>query len=158
LIAIWVMLAWQWFRSDREPLHGALIMFVLFVFGSALGTSLGRLSAFGIEQSVAARYTTATLFALACLVILVARYMTLRQMVILFVSAALLLLPRQLTALRSRAAEHAVLEKAFQAVIENRDTEQDRLILSPGDPEIVNLIANRIRAIENPPPSWCWEH
>jgi hypothetical protein len=112
LIALFSVLGWQWLRSGRDPLRGALIMFVVFVFGTAVGTSLGRSSVFGIEGGIAARYTTLTLFALACLVILAARYMTLRQTVVLFMSAALLLLPRQLTAVRSRAAEHALLENA----------------------------------------------
>jgi hypothetical protein len=83
--------------------------------------------------------------------------MTLRQTVVLFMSAALLLLPRQLTAVRSRAAEHALLEKAMQRVIEHRDTEEDWSILSPANPEIVNKIADRIRTMEDPPPSWRWQ-
>lgn len=79
LVTVSAVIAWRWLRSDRDPLRGALIMFVIFVGGSAVGTALGRLSAFGIEQSIAARYTTSTLFALAALLILIARYLSLRQ-------------------------------------------------------------------------------
>jgi glycerol-3-phosphate acyltransferase PlsY len=121
-------------------------MFVIFVGGSAVATALGRLSAFGIEQSIAARYATPTLYALAALVILIARYLSVRQAGVLFLIIALLLLPRQLTALRSRGAEHAQLEKAMNAVIENRDSEADRRVL--GDPEIVERVANRLRAMK----------
>jgi hypothetical protein len=149
LIIILAVLGWRWLRSDRDPLRGALIIFVVFVCGSALGTSLGRFSAFGLEQSISPRYTTPTLFACAALVILMARYMSLRQANVLFLTAALLLLPRQLTALRSRTAEHARQEKAMQTIIENRDTEADRRVL--GDPAIVERVAKRLRAMENPP-------
>jgi len=154
LIILTAALGWRWLRSDRDPLRGALLMLVIFVCGTAFGTSLGRLSAFGIEQSIAARYTTMTLTALAALVVLTAPYLSARQVGVLFVTCAILLLPRQLTALRSREAEHAQFENAMQAVIEHRDTEADRAILYPGQPEIVDRVANRLRAMQ---PPWHWD-
>lgn len=153
LVTVTTVLAWHWLRSNRDPLRGALIIFLIFVDGVAAGTALGRLSAFGIEQSIAARYTTPTLFALAAVVLLIAGNLTLRQANILFLSIALLLLPRQLTALRSRAIEHAQLEQAMNAVAEKRDSVSDRHLL--GDPEIVERVANRLRAMPNP--TWKWQ-
>ena len=154
LIILTVVLAWRWLRSDRDPLRGALLIFVIFGCGTAFGTSLGRLSAFGIEQSIAARYTTTTLTALAALVVLTAPYLSVRQAAVLFVTSAILLVPRQLTALRSREAEHVTFQKAMQAVIEHRDTDEDRAILYPGQPEIVDRVANRLRAMQ---PQWRWD-
>jgi hypothetical protein len=154
LISLTASLGWRWLKSNRDPLRGALIIFVLFVCGTAFATALGRLSAFGLEQSIAARYTTTTIAGLAALAILTASYLTARQVTVLFLSSVVFLLPRQLTALRSREAEHARFEKAMQAVIEHRDTEEDRAILYPQEPETVDRVANRLRAMQ---PQWKWD-
>jgi hypothetical protein len=156
LVMLTLVLSWRWLKSDRDPLRGSLIVLVIFVCGTAFATALGQLSVAGVEQSIAARYTTPTISALAAVAILAAPYLSARQASVLFLISTLFLLPRQLTALRSREAEHANLERAMQAVIEHRDTEQDRSVLYPGSPEIVDRVANRIRAMENPPPPWPW--
>jgi hypothetical protein len=145
VLGLSAVLGYRWIKSlNRDPLSGVLLMLIVFVFGTASGASLGRLSLLGTEEAVTGRYTTPTLFALAALTILVAPYLNMRRASVLFFGAALLLLPRQITAVRSRQAEHAQIESALQAVIDHRDTETDRRAL--GDPETVERVANRLRA------------
>jgi hypothetical protein len=151
-VILTMVLGWRWLRSERDPLRGALLMFVILVFGTGLGTSLGRLTVFGIEESIAARYATLILAMLSALLILLAPSFTPRQAAVLFLGSTLLLFPRQLTALRSREAEHAKLLPAMQAVVQNRDTQADRQAL--GDPEIVERVLTELRAMH---PAWQWD-
>jgi hypothetical protein len=144
-VILLAILAWRWLKSDRNPLDGALIAFLVFVVGTAAATALGRSSSVGIvEHPTHARYTTPILLALACFVILLARSLSLRQARILFIVVAIALLPRQLSVLHSHAAQYDELKRAMNAVLENRDTEVDRKLL--GNPVIVQRVANRLRA------------
>lgn len=58
-------------RAKRSTLELALLFFILYVGGTALGTAGGRLI-FGIEQALASRYLTPSLMAWAALFVLVA--------------------------------------------------------------------------------------
>lgn len=56
--------------ADKHPLPVALIFYIAYIAGTALGTAGGRL-VFGVEQALASRYTTPALMAWAAWFILV---------------------------------------------------------------------------------------
>ncbi|QYY32318.1 hypothetical protein K2O51_16145 [Cupriavidus pinatubonensis] len=53
----------------REPLRLALLVFILYIGGTALGTASGRLI-FGVEQALSGRYTTPALMVWGCFLLL----------------------------------------------------------------------------------------
>lgn len=101
--------AWRVLSSNqKDSLQLALLLFIVFVGGSALGTGGGRL-VFGIDQALSSRYMTPSLMAWAALFILYyLNSLTIRawanKKLWVFLSALLvLLLPQQLMALNSKA-------------------------------------------------------
>jgi hypothetical protein len=141
------MVLWEivhWYRSDRSPLGGALIALILFALGTGFLATIGRLDNYaGVMMAIGARYTTAMLFGLAAYVLLRARYLSYYQAAVLFFCVAIALLPRQLTALRSRASEYGEAQRAYQALKLGKATEADFRVL--GDPDIVRRVYNRLK-------------
>jgi hypothetical protein len=133
----------RWYRSDRSPLGGALIAIILFALGTAFVTAMGRPHHYGVIMSVAARYTTTMLFAFGAYILLLSRYLNYYKAAILFFCIAIALFPRQLTALRSRSAEHAEEQRAYQALKLGKATEADLRTL--GIPDIVRRVSNRLK-------------
>lgn len=97
--------AWLSLKQPKQStLQLALLTFILYVCGSALGTAGGRLI-FGPEQALSHRYMTPALMAWAALVVLSAPFvLTLARKVGrgLLLILLVLMLPHQLTALRSK--------------------------------------------------------
>ena len=72
MILLSAYFAWTTLRSARKStLELALLFFILYIGGTALGTAGGRLN-FGIEQALSNRYSTPSLMAWAALLVLVA--------------------------------------------------------------------------------------
>lgn len=72
MILLSAYFAWSTLRSDKKStLELALLLFILYIGGTALGTAGGRLI-FGVEQALASRYLTPSLMAWAALFVLVA--------------------------------------------------------------------------------------
>lgn len=111
LIASSVYLAWRSLASKKTPtLDLALLTFILYIGGTALGTAGGRLI-FGVEQALVNRYATPALMAWAALFVLISpKLMPIfdkhpwkyRLPVYILVLA---MLPLQLKALRSKTDE-----------------------------------------------------
>jgi hypothetical protein len=135
----------HWYRSDRNPLDGALIAVILFAFATASVTAAGRLDHFGVIMAVATRFTTTMLFALGAYILLRSRHLNYYQAGILFFCIAIVLFPRQLTALRESpsAAEHAEQQRAYQSLKMGKATEADLRIL--GDPDVVRRVSSRFK-------------
>lgn len=111
LIVLTSFSLWRALRDvRRNSLEMALLAFILYVGGTALGTASGRLS-HGVDQALSSRYMTPALMAWAALFVLllprIARRCAARQW-LLWIPLALLMLsmlPLQLKAFRSNAAE-----------------------------------------------------
>ena len=111
LIVLAAFSLWRAVRDVKQhSLELALLAFILYVGGTALGTAGGRLI-FGVQQALASRYMTPALMAWAALFVLylpwLARISARRQW-LLWVPLSLLILamvPLQLTAFRSQTAE-----------------------------------------------------
>jgi hypothetical protein len=94
-------------RPNEETLRLALLAFILYIGGTALGTAGGRLM-FGIDQALASRYMTPSLMAWAALLILyMPQINTLRlpaqnKLWVWFAILLLLMLPKQLESLGSK--------------------------------------------------------
>lgn len=73
LIAGSAFLTWKTWKASSSPLQWALLGFLLFIGGTALGTASGRL-AIGLEQSLSSRYLTPQLLAWAALITLTASH------------------------------------------------------------------------------------
>ncbi len=72
LILVSACMAWMALRSaERSTLELALLFFILYIGGTALGTAGGRLI-FGLDQALAPRYSTPSLMAWAALFVLLA--------------------------------------------------------------------------------------
>ncbi len=98
-------------RAPRQaPMALALLFFIAYIVGTAVGTAGGRLI-FGLDQALSNRYTTPALMAWAALVVLYAPFILSRrgapQRIVWGVLAAVLtlMLPFQLQALHSRTDE-----------------------------------------------------
>jgi MFS family permease len=135
----------HWYRSDRNPLDGALIAVILFAFATASVTAAGRLDHFGVIMAVATRFTTTMLFALGAYILLRSRHLNYYQAGILFFCIAIVLFPRQLTALRESpsAAEHAEQQRAYQSLKMGKATETDLSVL--GLPDVVRRASGRLK-------------
>ena len=97
--------AWLSLRHPKQStLPLALLTFVLYVCGSALGTAGGRL-VLGLEQALSSRYMTPALMAWAALLVLSAPFVLARARKVgsaLLLIFLVLMLPHQLKALRSK--------------------------------------------------------
>lgn len=99
--------AFSWFslkHPKQSTLQLALLTFVLYVGGSALGTAGGRLL-LGLEQALSSRYMTPALMAWAALFVLSAPFVLTRARKVgsaLLLVLLVLMLPHQLKALRSK--------------------------------------------------------
>ena len=120
LIAASVYLAWESLRKIRKSSREvAMLVFILYVGGTALGTAGGRLL-FGAEQALSSRYMTPALMAWgALLVILAPKVIRLtqphrRKVWIPLLGLSLVMLPMQLTALQSQTA--ALFERDVAAL------------------------------------------
>lgn len=108
-------------RPREETLRLALLAFILYIGGTALGTAGGRLI-FGIDQALASRYMTPSLMAWAALLILYLPHINvLRQSVqnklwMVFAILLLLMLPKQLESLESERARNFDRKLAALAV------------------------------------------
>lgn len=110
-------------KSLRQPREGALtlalLFFILFVGGTALGAGGGRLI-FGMEQALSPRYTTASIMAWAALLvlysptILVAIKSRDKKYLFPFAALAFLMIVVQLRALKLRDGE--LFEKKISAL------------------------------------------
>ena len=117
-----VFFAFKYINGSRnETLRLALLAFILYVGGTALGTAGGRLI-FGVETALASRYMTPSLMAWAALVILhLPNINSLRLSVqdklwVWFSILLLLMLPKQLESLRSEKARNFDRKLAALAV------------------------------------------
>jgi hypothetical protein len=98
LIAGCIFLTWKTWQASSSPLQWALLGFLLFIGGTALGTASGRL-AIGLEQSLSSRYLTPQLLAWAALITLAASHVkSTRWSLAPLALIPLLLLPYQLNA------------------------------------------------------------
>ena len=105
LILSSAVFAWQSLKNPkRSTLQLAMLFFILYVGGTALGTAGGRLI-FGVEQALSSRYMTPALMAWAALMVLCgplilasARWAVGSVLLALLVA----MLPQQLTALESK--------------------------------------------------------
>ena len=94
-------------RPRDETLRLALMAFILYIGGTALGTAGGRLM-FGIDQALASRYMTPSLMAWAALLILYLpqinslRLSAQNKLWVWFAILLLLMLPKQLETLGSK--------------------------------------------------------
>ena len=103
--------AWVAIKSLRRPrestLQLALLFFILYIGGTALGTAVGRLI-FGMDQAFNSRYTTPALMAWAALLVLyapalLAAYATNRKKTLIpFAVIMLLMISTQFKALRAQ--------------------------------------------------------
>ncbi len=98
--------SWRVLSANRQDsLQVALLMFILFVGGTALGTGGGRLI-FGVDQALASRYLTPSLMAWAAFFILCyINYLTIKnwakkKLWIVLLGLLVLMLPQQLRALK----------------------------------------------------------
>jgi hypothetical protein len=98
--------AWRVFSSNRhDSLQLALLMFILFVGGTAFGTAGGR-QVFGVDQALESRYMTPSLMAWAALFILYyinsfsIRVWAAKKLWISLSVLLVLMLPQQLKALK----------------------------------------------------------
>jgi hypothetical protein len=96
-------------KAKGATLHLALLAFILYFGGTALGTAGGRLI-FGVNQALSSRYSTPSLMAWAALLLLYTPVInTLRQsfqdrLWIVFAILLTSMLPKQMTALASEQA------------------------------------------------------
>jgi hypothetical protein len=100
--------AWRVLSSNqKDSLQLTLLIFILFVGGSALGTGGGRL-VFGVDQALSSRYMTPSLMAWAALFILyylnslTIRVWTNKKLWVFLLAILVLMLPQQLMALKSK--------------------------------------------------------
>jgi len=120
-------------KKPSKPLQLALLFFILYIGGTALGTGGGRLI-FGIEQALSSRYQTPAVMAWASLLILYSPRIVekieskpLLTIRLLFLIPALLL-PQQLIALTSKHA--SLFEKEIAALaLEFRIKDQAQISL-----------------------------
>jgi hypothetical protein len=115
--------AWFAIKSLRQPreatLQLALLFFILYIGGTALGTAGGRLI-FGVDQALGSRYTTPALMVWAALLVLYAPALlaaggvTRKRILIPFAVIALLMIPLQLKALRSQ--DEVLFERRIAAL------------------------------------------
>ena len=105
LILSSAIFAWQSLKNPkRSTLQLAMLFFILYVGGTALGTAGGRLI-FGVEQALSSRYMTPALMAWAALMVLSGPLiLASARWAVGFVLLALLvaMLPQQLTVLESK--------------------------------------------------------
>ncbi len=117
-----VFFAFKFINGPRdETLRLALLAFILYVGGTALGTAGGRLI-FGVETALASRYMTPSLMAWAALLILhfpninSLRLSVQDKLWVWFSILLLLMLPKQLESLRSEKARNFDRKLAALAV------------------------------------------
>lgn len=108
-------------NENHETLRFALLAFILFIGGTALGTAGGRLI-FGVDQALASRYMTPALMAWAAIFIIylsdAAKVETYAKKYrwVFFAVLLLLMLPKQLGALESKREQNFNRELAALAV------------------------------------------
>jgi len=113
-----------------------LLIYLLYIGGSALGTAGGRL-VFGLDQALSSRYTTPAVMGWATLAIIYVRYFYHR--VAFVVPTALLivtlaLIPQQLNALQNKRGDlHEKLVAALAAELQIRDQKQIQMIFPSAD-------------------------
>jgi hypothetical protein len=119
LIAMAGVFAWRTLRAPKQStLQLAMLVFILYVGGSALGTAGGRLL-FGVDQALSSRYMTPALSAWAALVVLVVPSLqtyarrTVEFLLLLLLAA---LLPQQLMALEPKRDELFERDVAAMAI------------------------------------------
>ncbi len=94
-------------RPNEQTLRLALLVFILYIGGTAFGTAGGRLM-FGVDQALASRYMTPSLMAWAALLILylpqinTMRLSAQNKLWVWFAILLLLMLPKQLESLGSK--------------------------------------------------------
>jgi hypothetical protein len=108
LIASSLFFAWRMlFLRRQNSLQLALLIFILYVGGTALGTAGGRVI-FGVEQALSSRYMTPALMAWAALFLLfyinvdLFKSWSRSKLWIVMASLILFMLPQQLKALKSQ--------------------------------------------------------
>lgn len=109
LIGSSLFFAWRMFFSrSQNSLQLALLIFILYVGGTALGTGGGRVI-FGVEQALSSRYMTPALMAWAALFLLfyinadLLKSWSRDKLWVVMASLILLMLPQQLKALKSQS-------------------------------------------------------
>lgn len=145
-----LVLAWRFVPCARQnTLAMALLTFILYVGGSALGTAGGRLI-FGLEQAFASRYATPSLMAWAALFVLIlfqfpAQSLIRRRAWLFFLLLLLFMLPRQGLAVDVTHKQQANFERWIAALaleMRVRDEAQIRQVYPD---------ANRVRAVTEAP-------
>lgn len=133
LIGSAICFGWQSLKKpDKHSLQLALLSFILYVGGTALGTAGGRV-VFGLEQALSSRYQTPVLMAWVALLVLFSPliissikkhpYLMLSILFVLLVS----LLPIQFKALQLKEGEHFEKEIAALA-LELNIKDQDQIV------------------------------
>lgn len=112
LIVSAVFFSYLALRNIKESsLQLVLLTFVLYICGTALATGGGRLI-FGVEQALSSRYMTPALMAWSAVLILYSRILSdkmranPKRYMFLILIISILLLPKQLTAVRSTSDNH----------------------------------------------------
>ncbi|MCX8062112.1 MAG: hypothetical protein N3D16_05980 [Anaerolineales bacterium] len=115
MILLSAYFAWSTLRGvKKSKLELALLLFILYIGGTALGTACGRLI-FGIEQALSSRYQTPALMAWAALFVLIAAKLESSfeklnwQLCLPFLLLVFAMIPMQIGALKS-----SVVEVAFE--------------------------------------------
>lgn len=125
--------------ANKATLSLALLVFILYVGGTALGTAGGRVI-FGVEQALSSRYMTPSLMAwVALLLLYLPKFETANHSIqgrfwVSFLILMLLMLPPQLKALTSKKAvifEHEIAALALELGI--KDQTQIRNIYPSAD-------------------------
>lgn len=131
-------------NPTEETLRLALLAFILYIGGTALGTAGGRLM-FGIDQALASRYMTPSLMAWAALLILYLpqinslRSSTQNKLWVWFAILLLLMLPKQLESLGSK--EDRSFDRHLAALAVEMDVKDDVQIkhVFPSVPWIMSI-------------------
>jgi hypothetical protein len=132
--------AWRVLSTNRQDsLQVALLMFILFVGGTALGTGGGRLI-FGVDQALASRYLTPSLMAWAAFFMLCyINFLTVKnwankKLWIALLGLLVLMLPQQLRAVKSKTEilyERSIAALALELGI--KDQEQIKHVFISAD-------------------------
>lgn len=76
LIFLSTFASWKVLRSSKKSsIELALLFFILYIGGTAVGTAGGRL-VFGVEQALSSRYMTPSLMAWAAIFVVIGRYLS----------------------------------------------------------------------------------
>jgi len=140
----------QWLKDERSAFVFALLFFIAYITGTAVGTAGGRLI-FGVEQALESRYTTPAIMAWAALVLVLGKtfsFTSVRSKKILYVGSIFLMIVMlgfQLKVLKPVDLIYKVREQAALALALQVNDAQYLQMLFP-DPEYPLKISSEAAA------------